>query len=341
MKHLILAPGAAILLTSFAGAQSMNLDVGTNQSVLMHGAPSPLYGAGATQPGAWNQLCAGGFSGPGCISPIGWTTPAPLTDLAGNGTTATVSETTGLAWNDFPNAVLTGDDRSLLIDGGQVISSVTWSFAGLANGDYDVYSYAFDAADGSTLIEVTIGGNSAMSGGAWPGTHVEGITYTLHQVTVTDGTIDILLGDLGLGSGTICGFQLVFDGSAGLGTNYCTAAVNSTGTGAIMTASGSASIGANNLVLTSQSQPNEPYVFYTGASQIMTPFGDGFRCVGGTVIRLWPPALATGNIATRPVDLGAFGITPGLWNFQCWFRDPSGGPTGFNLSDGLELLITL
>ena len=24
-------------------------------------------------------------------------------------------------------------------------------------------------------------------------------------------------------------------------------------------------------------------------------------------------------------------------NFQCWYRDPSGGPSGFNFSDGLEV----
>ena len=33
-------------------------------------------------------------------------------------------------------------------------------------------------------------------------------------------------------------------------------------------------------------------------------------------------------------------ITPGSrWNFQFWFRDPMGpGGTGFNLTDGLEIL---
>ena len=25
------------------------------------------------------------------------------------------------------------------------------------------------------------------------------------------------------------------------------------------------------------------------------------------------------------------------WNFQAWYRDPAGGPSGFNLSDGLGI----
>ena len=69
---------------------------------------------------------------------------------------------------------------------------------------------------------------------------------------------------------------------------------------------------------------------------------DGFRCAGGTVVRVWPPGLASGNTAMRTIDLAPFGITPGTWNAQCWFRDPGGmGGSGFNLSDGAEVLITL
>jgi hypothetical protein len=27
------------------------------------------------------------------------------------------------------------------------------------------------------------------------------------------------------------------------------------------------------------------------------------------------------------------------WNFQFWYRDPLGGPAGFNFSDGLEVTL--
>jgi len=127
-----------------------------------------------------------------------------------------------------------------------------------------------------------------------------------------------------------------------LGSNYCMVTSNSTGGPALMNISGSLSIAAANFVMSASTVPNEPFVFFMGPVQIQQPFGDGFRCAGGTVVRVWPPGLASGNAAMRAVDLAPFGITPGTWNAQCWFRDPGGmGGSGFNLSDGAEVLITL
>ena len=77
-----------------------------------------------------------------------------------------------------------------------------------------------------------------------------------------------------------------------------------------------------------------------GPNQISAPFGDGVRCVGGSVTRIWPPGLASGNVANRTVDLATFGAMPGTVNIQCWFRDPTGGSSGFNLSDGISAVLT-
>jgi hypothetical protein len=43
---------------------------------------------------------------------------------------------------------------------------------------------------------------------------------------------------------------------------------------------------------------------------------------------------------THPVHSPQFqtGLT---WNFQAWYRDPAGGASGYNLSDGLELMFEL
>jgi len=126
-------------------------------------------------------------------------------------------------------------------------------------------------------------------------------------------------------------------------TNYCTAAANSTGSGAIASASGSVSVSANSLTLSASPVPAEPGVFFYGPSQIQVPFGNGFRCVGGSVVRL-PITFATGGALTRPLDLtqlpaGSVPIAAGsTWNFQAWFRDPAAGGWGFNLSDGLEIV---
>lgn len=71
-------------------------------------------------------------------------------------------------------------------------------------------------------------------------------------------------------------------------------------------------------------------------------FGEGLRCVKGGVIRI-NPAIQTdaAGAAALALDLtqpptSSGEITAGsTWNFQFWYRDPSGGPEGFNLSDGL------
>jgi V8-like Glu-specific endopeptidase len=129
-------------------------------------------------------------------------------------------------------------------------------------------------------------------------------------------------------------------GGGGLGTNYCVTGQS----GATMAASGTASVGANNLVLIANGVPaNENGTFYYGDTQIQVPFGLGNMCVDGTVqvYRLNPPTNsgATGTL-THALDItnppGATGqITAGsTWNFQAWFRVGAGQ---FDLSDGLEL----
>ena len=84
-------------------------------------------------------------------------------------------------------------------------------------------------------------------------------------------------------------------------------------------------------------------MFFFGAVQNQIPFGDGTLCLQLPIQRL-PIERADGSgILRTVVDLsippGAT-IVPGVtWNFQAIFRDGNGGPSGFNLSDGLALAI--
>ena len=85
---------------------------------------------------------------------------------------------------------------------------------------------------------------------------------------------------------------------------------------------------------------NQFGIFYYGSSAIEMPFGDGYRCVGGQVFRL--PVTNTGSegVLSMHVDLSNPPQPAGLiiagstHFFQAWYRDPSGGLVGFNLSDG-------
>ncbi|MFT4539196.1 MAG: hypothetical protein ACI841_003762 [Planctomycetota bacterium] len=132
-------------------------------------------------------------------------------------------------------------------------------------------------------------------------------------------------------------------------TSFCTAAINSTGAGASMSTNGDHSVAANQFELQAGPVPNQPGLFFYSNGQAAggagVPFGNGFRCVGAPgapLIRL-PIVNASGSQFAFSPDLTAPPSATGLiqggstWNFQCWYRDPLGTGSSFNLSDGIEV----
>lgn len=143
-------------------------------------------------------------------------------------------------------------------------------------------------------------------------------------------------------------WKLVQDGPSPL--PYCEGAPNSAGPGARIASNGNTSVTGNAFVLSASGVvPDQPGLFYYGPNQVQIPFGEGLRCVDGAGVgtfRLTPPLTSdAAGLALRAVDFhqapansGAGAVLPGaLWNFQLWYRDPLGGPAGFNLSDGLAV----
>lgn len=125
------------------------------------------------------------------------------------------------------------------------------------------------------------------------------------------------------------------------GINYCQANINSTGAAATLTTEGTSSLLTNNLVLRASCVPDSPFLFFHGDDQKFTPFGNGHLCVGGVIKRIGLPALASGGLAERIVDLPSAGIhSPGMRRFQCWFRDAAAGGAKFNTSDAIEITFT-
>jgi hypothetical protein len=130
----------------------------------------------------------------------------------------------------------------------------------------------------------------------------------------------------------------------GLGTNYCTSNANSSGGAAIISASGSVSVAANDLVLSASPVPDgQPGLFYFGPNQIQVPFGNGFQCVGGPNLMRLPPTASVGGVLTTAVDntmppYSTIAVLAGsTWNHQAWFRDPAAGGAFFDLSDAIQL----
>lgn len=126
------------------------------------------------------------------------------------------------------------------------------------------------------------------------------------------------------------------------GINYCTSKTNSSGAPALMSANGSNSLAANNLVLRSTPVPATVQgMFFRGLNAAQTPFGNGNVCVAGSILR-FPIVTANSNgLLVMPVDYNVWSGTPlaagDTWRFQAWFRDPSAGGSNFNLSDGYAI----
>jgi len=147
-------------------------------------------------------------------------------------------------------------------------------------------------------------------------------------------------------NGMVC-FDRVFELVAEprlVGSSYCASAPNSTGLAATIAATGSAVVAEDDFALIAQhAVPGQFGIFFFGAQSAQTPFGEGTLCVGGTLLRFLPPLQPGSNGAlSRAIDFdappAAGRLVPGSgWNFQFWYRDPAGGPAGFNLTDGLHV----
>jgi hypothetical protein len=130
---------------------------------------------------------------------------------------------------------------------------------------------------------------------------------------------------------------------------YCVAAPNSVGAGAPIDHAGSTSVSAEDLAFTASGAPPGQFgVFFYGPDPAQVPFGEGFLCIAAGALGIYrlPPVVIDGTGSVQqpidwdapPAGSGPGALQPGsAWCFQFWYRDPLGGPAGFNLSDALEV----
>lgn len=149
--------------------------------------------------------------------------------------------------------------------------------------------------------------------------------------------------DITLGSSVDANLNQVPDECECLVNNYCVLSPNSVGAGAAIGSTGSLSIANNNFTLTASGLPfNTLGLYFYSQTQAQIAFGNGTRCVGGTIIRLPIVAGDAFGLASFPLNFTAL-VAPGIiapgqdWNFQFWFRDAGAGGSNFNLTDGLHV----
>jgi len=176
-----------------AAAAPLNIDYGT-----AFGTPSSAYGAAANQPGFWNNPLPG------------TTTPQLLRDLTGALTVVTIAMGNPQLEFSLNHPLTVGDDEALMDDAVDLFGRATaFTIAHLPAGTYDIFTYAW-APDDPTFrtgvnVNMTVG---RLVGGPWPGSHVLGVTYALHRVTLAPGQNVVVVAQTVVGAGSINGFQI-------------------------------------------------------------------------------------------------------------------------------------
>jgi hypothetical protein len=159
----------------------------------------------------------------------------------------------------------------------------------------------------------------------------------VHGVVVAPPQFAFCFGD-GTGTACPCG--------AGAAGNGCPSSVNTAG--ARLAASGTAQILADTLVLLGSGMPDSFALYVQGTSQLAggagVVFGDGLRCVGGSIIRLGAQSNTSGAshypaVGDLPVSVRGQVTVPGVRTYQVWYRNAASfcTPATFNLTNGYEV----
>lgn len=349
---------ALVSCAALAAGQDFNVDEGGFNSLV----PPDSVGGPARSPGHWNRCFLS----------------AVLTDVHGTYfPNVTFDDSLGCPGYFSCNDPATpSPDDAMLDDGQYCYPQLGLGFSGLANGKYIVYSIVFRPCAAAGVQRLTV--LNALEGpedlsATWSGEYARGQNYARHTVLVTTGNIilDVRLAT-GFGTAYFNGVQIVKvnetdatpmcsgDGSGaacpcGNSGDLGRGCQNSAGTGgAQLYASGG--IAPDTLILRSEFElPTALSIFLQGNAVIpAAPFGDGLRCAGGVLKRLYVKHAAHGlAVAPEPGDAGilqqsaALGdpIAPGERRYyQVYYRDPDlafcPAPAGnaFNVSNMLKVV---
>jgi len=247
---------------------------------------------------------------------------------------------------------------------GDVFSGIEWGA--------DVFRVSISNNNGSSWVPVeTVGPNSLESIGGWMfhqfrvadfvaptaqiklrfvaedangGSLVEAAIDDFEIVDPGCGSIETLCFGDGTGAGCPCSNE-------GLSGHGCD---NSSATGgSILTATGTASISADSLVLSAAGERPTAFSLFLQGDVEVAPliFGDGLRCTGGNLKRLYSmnavggtvtaPTGVDPSITTRSAALGDTIPATGERLYQVYYRDPTPGfcPSAtFNVSNALRVV---
>jgi hypothetical protein len=298
-----------------------------------------------------------------------------LKDLTGATTTVHFAQAGAAGLIAANDPTLSGDNALLLNDG---LITYTYGvdscfyFYGLQPGTYELITYAWrpDHPTEMAFSHVDNTPGTEVSGGVWTGHHVHGVTYAREIVTVDssgfmgphsglDASADPAVGAVANGmqlrridqhtpycfrdgSGTACPC-----GNNGVAGNGCANSI--TTNGAHLAAMGAASVSGDTLMLIGNNMPNGSALYFQGTTQLSggagAVFGDGLRCVGGSIVRIAPRTNVSGGSSypssgETPISVrGSIPVSGGTYDYQVWYRNAASFCTSatFNLSNGVRV----
>jgi len=123
---------------------------------------------------------------------------------------------------------------------------------------------------------------------------------------------------------------------------------NSFGTGGRLIDAGASSLAVDTLVLLGTDMPSSSALYFQGTNALMggvgVVFGDGLRCVSGTIARLGTKLNAAGvsqypALGDQSVSVRGGVVAPGVRTYQVWYRNAAAFCTAstFNLTNGLRV----
>lgn len=183
-----------------------------------------------------------------------------------------------------------------------------------------------------------------------PGAAVE-VSFAMHVAAVNHTAVpkqyvmQLYAGVTNPGDSVVVTYDVTLQAtSVQTAVTYCPGAPNSLGIPGTLTASGTNSVTANDLVFQgAQLPPSTTALLAMGTTSTQAPFGDGFRCIAGSVRRLHTAPVSAASTWSFALDIQSLppggAITPGaLRYFQLHYRNPAGPlGTGFNLTNGLAV----
>jgi hypothetical protein len=252
-----------------------------------------------------------------------------------------------------------------------------WTIANVADGAYDLYTYAFAPDNASFRTDVVVAGSPdplQTVGGAWSGAYALGVTHARHRVRVVNQSPIVVAiqrstapGTPALNYASLGGFQLVeldpvraFCAGDGLDPDVTVAcpcgntggpgrgcANSANAQGARLDASGSTQ--PDTLLLTCTGAPALALSqFLQGDAREQAVFGDGVRCAGGALVRLGSVACDGGASAFpgpgEPSVSQRGGVAPGSGVerfYQTYYRNAAAAfcpPEDFNVTNGVVVI---